>query len=190
MKPYTIFLSVACSICFALVTASPNLVASQGGCESVVCWPDFSDDFDSGSSLGALWQLFLGDPLLPGAPPDDTKTNWNAPVKVPGPEQIPIETYVIAPPDECDAAQACDPHDFSGDTGPSTCEAATGLLVWQNDCTDGGENTCIEEIPRGMDPETLTSTDPLCQLTDGVSFWIIMISQEIFESLRQQFPGT
>lgn len=71
-KTYPIFLSVACSICFALMTASPNLVARQGGCESVVCWPDFSDDFDSGSSLGALWQLFRGDPFLPGAPPDDT----------------------------------------------------------------------------------------------------------------------
>lgn len=147
---------------FALVTASPNLVARQGGCESVFCWPDFSDDFDSGSSLGALWQLFRGDPLLPGAPPDDTKTIFNTPGRVPGPEQSPVETYVIAPPDECDAAQASDPHAFSGDTGPSTCEAATGLLVWTRDCTDGGENTRIEEILRGMDSKTLTSTDPLC----------------------------
>lgn len=149
-KTYPIFLSVACSICFALVTASPNLVARQGDCKSVVCWPDFSDDFDSGSSLGALWQLFRGDPLLPRASPDDTKTIFNAPGRVPGPEQSPVETYVIALPDECDAAQASDPHAFSGDTGPSTCEAATGLLVWTRDCTDEGENTRIEEILRGM----------------------------------------
>lgn len=121
--------------------------------------------------------------LLSGAPPDDTKTNWNAPGRVPGPEQSPIETYVIAPPDECDAAQASDPQDFSGDTGPSTCEAATGLLVWPRDCTDEGENTRIEEILRRMDPKTLTSTDSLCQLTDEVSFWITKISQENVEVL-------
>lgn len=190
MKTYPIFLSVACSICFALVSALPNLVAREGGCESVVCWPDFSDDFGIGSSFGALWQLFRGGPLLPGAPPDDTKTNWNAPGRVPGPEQSPIETYVIARPDECDAAQASDPQAFSGDTGPSTCEAATRLLVWPRDCTDEGENTRIDEILRRMYPKTLTSTDSLCQLTDEVSFWITKISQENVESLRQQFPGT
>lgn len=71
---------------------------------------------------------------------------------MPGPEQSPVETYVIAPPDECD------PHAFSEDTGPGTCEVATGLLVWPRDCTDGGENTRIEEILRGMDSKTLTST--------------------------------
>lgn len=112
MKPYPMFLSVACYICVTLVTASPSLVARQGGCESVICRPDFSDDFDSGSSLAALWQLFLGDPLLHGASPDDTKTNWNAPGESAGPEQIPSETYVIAPLDECDTVQACDSQAF------------------------------------------------------------------------------
>lgn len=187
MKTYPRLLSVACSICFALGTALPNLFARQGGCESVVCWTDFPDDPDIGSSLEGLWQLFQGDLSLPGVPLDDTKTNWNAPEKVPVPEQSPIEIPVTAPPDECDAAS--DSQALPGDTGPSTCEAATGLLVWPSDCTDEGQNTRIEEVLRGMDPKTLTSTDPLCQLNDGVNFWMTKISQQNVESLRQQFPG-
>lgn len=188
MKFYSIILSVACSF-FALGTTLPNLLARQGGCESAVCWPDFSDGLDIGTSLGALWQFFQGDSLLPEAPPDDTKTDWNAPGRVPVPEQSPIETFVTAPPDECDAAQASDSQALPGDTGQSMCEAATGLLVWPRDCTDSGQNSRIEEILRGMDPKTLTSTDPLCQLKDGVNFWITKISQQNVESLRQLFSG-
>lgn len=184
MKIYLVMFSATCSICFALGAALPNLVARQGGCESVVCWPDFSNGPDIGSSLGALWQLFQKDESIPGALPDDTDTNWNAPGSVPVPEQSPLEIYVTAPPTECNANQA-----LPGGTGSSTCEVAMGLLIWPRDCTEEGENTRIEEILRKMDPKTLTSTDPLCQLEDGVNFWITKITQQNCESLRQQFPG-
>lgn len=167
----------------------PNLVARQGGCESVVCWPDFSDGPDIGSSLGVIWQLFQKDESIPGAPSDDTDTSYNAPGRVHVPEQSPLEIHVTAPPAECDANQASDSQPLQGGTGPSTYKAATGLLVWPRDCTDEGENTRIKEILRKMDPKTLTSTDPLCQLKDGVNFWITKVTQKNVESLRQQFPG-
>lgn len=188
MKIYPLMFTATCSIFLALGTALPKLVARQGGCESVVCWPDLSDP-DIGSSLGGLWQLFQKDESIPGAPPDDTDTNWNAPGSVPVPEQSPLEIHVTAPPTECDANQVTGSQALPGGTGPSTCEAATGLLVWPRDCTDEGENTRIEKILRKMDPKMLTSTDPLCQLKDGVNFWITKITQQNVESLRQQFPG-
>lgn len=188
MKIYPIAWSIAYSVYFTLGTALPNLVARQGGCGSVVCWPDLSDDLDIGASLGALWQFFQGDPLLPEAPPEETKTNWNSPGRLPVPDQSPIENFVTAQPDECDAAQTPDSQALPG-TGPGKCEAATGLLVWPRDCTDHAQNSNIEEILRGMDSKTLTSTDTLCQLKDGVHFWITKISQQSAESLRQQFPG-
>lgn len=78
------------------------------------------------------------------------------------PEQRPLEIDVTAPPAECEAKQASDSQILPGGTGPSTCEAATGLLVWPRDCTEAGENTRIEEMLRKIDPNTLTSTDPLC----------------------------
>lgn len=169
MKNDPVMFTAICSIFLALGTALPKLVPRQGGCESIVCWPDLSDGPDIGSSLGGLWQLFQKDESIPGAPPDDTDTNWNAPGSVPVSEQSPLEIYVTAPPTECDANHVSGSQALPGGTGPSTCEAATGLLVWPRDCTDEGENARIEKILRKMDPKTLTSTDPLCQLKDGVT---------------------
>lgn len=182
-------ISAVCSIFFALGTALPNLVARQSGCESVVCWPDFSGGHEIESTLGALWQLFQNDESIPGAPSDNTGTNWDAPERVPVPEQSPLETVVIAQPAECDINQPSDSQVLPGGTVPSNCGPAKGLLVWPRDCTDEGENTRIEEILRKMDPKTLTSTDPLCQLKDGVNFWITKVTQQNVEVLQQQFPG-
>lgn len=99
--------------------------------------------------------------MLPRAFFDNTKTIFNAPGRVSEPEQSSVETYVIALPDEYNAAQASNLHTFLENTGLSTCETATGLLVWTKDCTDGGENTYIKKILHRINSKTLTSTDPL-----------------------------
>lgn len=189
MKTYPVMFSAICSFFLALGTALPKLVARQGGCESVVCWPDLSDGSNIPSSLWGLWQLFQGGESIAEPPPDDTDTNWNTPGSVFVPEQDPLEIYVTAPQTKCDANQAFDSQALPGGTGPNTCEVATGLLGWPRDCTDAGENTRVEEILRKKDPKTLTSTDPLCQLKDGVNFWITTATQQSVESLRRQFPG-
>lgn len=74
MKIYPVMFAATCSIFLAWGMALPKLVARQGGCESVVCWPDLSDGPDIGSTLGGLWHLFQKDESIPGAPPDDTRS--------------------------------------------------------------------------------------------------------------------
>lgn len=110
--------------------------------------------------------------LIPGATPGNTKQNWNTLRRVLVPGQSHIATYVTAPPDECDTAQASDSQALPRDTGSSTCTcgAATGLLFWPRGCNDEGYNIRTEATLREMDPKTLTSTDPLCQLKDALSF--------------------
>lgn len=137
-----------------------------------------------GCSLEGLWHLFQKDESIPGAPPDDTDMNWNAPGNAPVPEQSPLEIYITAPPTGCDAHQASGSQALPRGTGSSICEAATGRLVRPRDCKDKGENARIQEIQRKMDPKTLTSTDPLCQLKDGVKFWIKKVTEQIVEPLR------
>lgn len=85
-----------------------NPIPYQNNYEFFVCWLDLSDNFYSGSSFEALWQLIWEDLLLFRALLDNTKIIFNVSRKLLRLKQSFIKTYLIALPDECNTNQISD----------------------------------------------------------------------------------
>lgn len=70
-----------------------------------------------------------------------------------------------------------------GTTVSQPCSTRTKQAVWSNCCDDEAQNIAIANILIEMDPQYLTSTDPLCLVKRGVLFWLV--EQEQINALRK-----
>ncbi len=53
-------------------------------------------------------------------------------------------------------------------------------------CDDTVQNIITEKILSGMDGQYKTSTDPLCRLKHGISFWLAKLTPEQIDALKEQ----
>lgn len=64
---------------------------------------------------------------------------------------------------------------------PSVLSKPFGQIV----CDDEAQNVATANILIEMDPQYLTSTDPLCPIKGGVLFWLVELTQEKIDALRK-----
>lgn len=193
MRPtYSLFVAnLLCPHFQNSASALPNIFARQT-CDSIVCFPDF----DWGSVGGWLDDFTKSIPLgVQTLPKDDLRTipGGDTPPEIPSTTRDPdIELFVVDP---LPGSKVCteappfdDPNDQRGpgQTDMRLCNGATAQLVWPIDCQDAGRNAEIGKLLLKMDPEYLTSYDPLCPSKDGVGFWQAQLDPQQIEELRQQ----
>lgn len=60
----------------------------------------------------------------------------------------------------------------------------TQVTVWPNNCGDELQNEETARILAEMDPNFLTSMNPMCAVKDGVFFWLAVLTKEQIKTLR------
>lgn len=161
-------------ICLRKASSSPNRSHRRNFCDTLYCPPDLW------GTAGALFDEYIWPYLQPDKDQSPAKT----------PSQNPdIEIDVSAPPVVPEACSTSTPADsnYWGDRGnpiPGSCLQTSQVTVWPNDCEDELQNKETASILAEMDPDYLTSINPLCAVKDSVFFWLAMLTQEQIKTLQ------
>lgn len=178
-----------------LAFALPEIFARQT-CDSIVCVPSV----DWGAVGGWIDELTnkvpSGVQTLPN-PDFQTTPKESPPDKNPSLTPTPDVELFVNPPQ---GSEACtedvpsnedlpsdDPEEYdSGQKNTRPCSGAIAQLIWPVDCQDTGRNAEVGNMLFQMDPDYLTSYDPLCSTKDGVAFWQAQLTPPQIEKLREQ----
>lgn len=183
MQDYLVFLVILYGIYHGPVVAA---LPGQG-CDTLFC-PDLEELW---RLPGVLIDQFRGSPT-----PTDDRTLYPQPPPATEPD---FELNIVAPkpgPDACKAFTA-DPQtqaswDSLGDSqssNPRSCSEAIGQVIWPKGCGNMEQNARIAAILSGMDGRYETSTDPLCGVKGGVSFWFARLTPDQIKALQADTLG-
>lgn len=155
-------------------SSSPNHFHRRDFCDTLYCPPDLW------GTAGALFDQYIWPYLQPD--------NDQSPAKTPS-QNLDIEINVSAPPlvpEECSSNAPADINSW-GDRGnpiPGSCLQTTQVTVWPNNCGDELQNKETAKILAEMDPNFLTSMNPMCAMKEGVFFWLAMLTKEQIKTLQ------
>lgn len=164
------------SIWLRKASSSPNNFHRRDFCDALFCPPDLW------GTAGALFDEYIWPYIQP--------ENDQSPAKTPS-QNSDIEINVSAPPlvpEECSTNAPADINSWGdrGDSIPGSCLQTTQVTVWPNNCGDELENKETAKILAGMDPNFLTSMNPMCTVKEGVFFWLAKLTPEQIKLLQDR----
>lgn len=145
------------SIWLRKASSSSNHFHRRDFCDILFCLPDLW------GTAGALFDEYIS--------PYSQPENGQSPTKTPS-QNSDIEINVSAPPllpEECAPADINDGGD-RGNAIPGSCLQTSQATVWPINCGDELQNKEMAKILAGMDPNFLTSVNPMCAVKEGVLF--------------------
>lgn len=77
----------------------------------------------------------------------------------------------------------------SQSTNLPPCAEAIGQIIWPRGCGNTEQNERTAAILSGMDGQHKTSTDPLCNVKDGVLFWFARLTRDQIKALQADTLG-
>lgn len=170
--------------CSKSTLAFPNPLAGQA-CETLIC-PDIWGTL--GGMLGNFLLQDTPDTSVIQQPQPSPGFDLHRPEPPPS-EQPGIEIFITDPtPDsqKCSAV-SINPEDQKDISSSNlrSCDEASAQIVWSVDCTDMAQNKATGSILSGMDALYFTSSDPLCPMKGGVSFWLARLTSQQITTLRK-----
>lgn len=201
------FTSLICFESALTVAAFSRLFPRQDACDQLFC-------LDSWSTLGTSAQqtfdtfgaylrgIFLQDQVdsqtetiptgqgLPGISSDSIQQNPE--LKIPTETQTSPQILPLTGPDPCNqyappvgAPELTTDDLVENQNSRPSCGVITTYIVVPSDC-GSPENTNVEKILFGIDPDIKTSRSPWCQVENGVMFWLGNFSPKQAMDLKEQ----
>ena len=209
-----LFTSLICFESALTVVAFSRLFPRQDACDLLFCLDNYwstlgtsaQQTFDTFDAY--LRGIFLQDQgidaqtetipkgqglLLPGISSEWDSIQQTPELKIPTETQTSPQILPLTGSDPCNqyappvgAPELTSDEDESQKFRP--CGVITAYIVVPSDC-GSPENTNVEKILFGIDPEFKTSRSPWCQVGNGVMFWLGNLSPEQAMDLKGQAGG-
>ncbi|MCJ1349974.1 hypothetical protein MMC31_008217 [Peltigera leucophlebia] len=176
-----------CIICSNPVSALPKWLVARQFCDTIACLPD---DWWVGPTglvegINEWFDGFMTNPIpeiSPNIPKDGRQIVPAPPILEPD-----IDLEVIAPnqgPEECLPSSPPDSQGSSDGTNPRPCVKATEQLIWPVSCEDTAQNGKTQQMLSVMDVGYRAIVDHMCQVKDGVLFWLAELKPEEIDLLK------